>query len=76
METTITSKGQIVIPALVRKNFGIEKGARIEVIEDKAAGIIILKPVTPQYVRRLRGILKGSVALQALKEDRRKEKAL
>lgn len=76
METTITSKGQIVIPSLVRKNFGIEKGARIEVIEDKAAGIIILKPVTPQYVRRLRGILKGSVALQALKEDRRKEKAL
>jgi AbrB family looped-hinge helix DNA binding protein len=75
METTITSKGQIVIPALIRKNFGIEKGARIEVIEDKAAGIIILKPVTPQYVHSLRGILKGSVALQALKEDRRKEKA-
>jgi AbrB family looped-hinge helix DNA binding protein len=76
METTITSKGQIVIPSPIRKNFGIEKGTRIEVLEDKAAGIIILKPVTPLYVRSLRGILKGSGALQALKEDRRKEKEL
>ena len=76
METTITSKGQIVIPSRVRKNFAIEQGTRIELIEDKAAGIIILKPVTPQYVRSLRGILKGPAALQALKEDRRKEKEL
>ncbi|NWG75011.1 MAG: AbrB/MazE/SpoVT family DNA-binding domain-containing protein [Rubrivivax sp.] len=29
METTITSKGQIVIPARIRKNFGIEEGTRI-----------------------------------------------
>jgi AbrB family looped-hinge helix DNA binding protein len=76
METTITSKGQIVIPSRVRKNFAIEQGTRIELIEDKAAGVIILKPVTPQYVRSLRGILKGPAALLALKEDRRKEKEL
>ena len=76
METTITSKGQIVIPSRVRKNFAIEPGTRIELIEDKATGVIILKPVTPQYVRSLRGVLKGPAALQALKEDRRKEKEL
>ena len=76
METTVTSKGQIVIPSRVRKNFAIEQGTRIELIEDKAAGVIILKPVTPQYVHSLRGILKGPAALQALKEDRRKEKEL
>ena len=76
MDTTVTSKGQIVIPSRVRKNFGIEQGTHIELIEDKAAGVIILKPVTAQYVRSLRGILKGPAALQALKEDRRKEKEL
>jgi AbrB family looped-hinge helix DNA binding protein len=76
METTITSKGQIVIPSRIRKNFGIEEGTRIELIEDQAAGVIILKPVTPQYVRSLRGMLKGSAALQALKDDRQKEKDL
>jgi len=66
METTITSKGQIVIPARIRKNFGIEEGTRIELIEDQAAGVIILKPVTPQYVHSLRGILKGSAAFSSV----------
>jgi AbrB family looped-hinge helix DNA binding protein len=76
METTITSKGQIVIPSRVRKNFGIEEGTRIELIEDRAAGVIILKPVTAQYVHSLRGMLKGTAALDALKADRQKEQDL
>ncbi|HZY42505.1 MAG TPA: AbrB/MazE/SpoVT family DNA-binding domain-containing protein [Anaerolineae bacterium] len=76
METTITSKGQIVIPSRVRKNFGIEEGTRIELIEDRAAGVIILKPVTAQNVHSLRGMLKGTAALEALKDDRQKERDL
>lgn len=76
METTATSKGQIVIPARLRKKYGIEEGTRIEFIENEDEGTIIMKPITPQYVRKLRGILKGNAGMKALKEDRQKEKEL
>lgn len=76
MEAIATSKGQIVIPSRIRKNFGIEEGTRIEFIEDKEAGVIIMKPITPQYVHSLRGILKGNAGMKALKEDRQKEREL
>ena len=76
METTATSKGQIVIPARLRKKYGIEEGTRIELLEDEEAGQIILKPITPQYVHKLRGMLKGNVGMKALKEDRQRERDL
>jgi AbrB family looped-hinge helix DNA binding protein len=76
MEAIATSKGQIVIPSKLRRKYGIEEGTRIEFVEDEEAGSIIMKPITPQYVRRLRGMLKGSAGLKALKADRQKEKEL
>jgi AbrB family looped-hinge helix DNA binding protein len=74
METSITSKGQVVIPAELRKKFGITPGTRFEVTEDGES--IILRPITPQYIRSLRGSLKGAGALNALKQDRQAEKEL
>jgi AbrB family looped-hinge helix DNA binding protein len=76
METTMTSKGQIVIPSRLRKKYGMEEGTRIEFIEDEKSGSLILKPITPQYVHSLRGVLRGKGGLEALKEDRQKEKDL
>jgi AbrB family looped-hinge helix DNA binding protein len=35
-ETRATEKGQIVIPAALRKKFGIKKGTRIQVYEKSA----------------------------------------
>lgn len=55
METTATSKGQIVIPASVRRKFGIKEGTRIQIEVDEIAKEIILKPITREYVRSLRG---------------------
>ncbi len=74
MESIATSKGQIVIPSKIRRKYGIEEGTRIEFIEED--GYIIMKPITPQYVHSLRGILKGNAGMKALKEDRQKEKEL
>ena len=76
METTMTSKGQVVIPSRLRKKYGMEEGTRIEFLEDEAAGYIIMKPITPQYVHKLRGMLKGNAGLQALKNDRQREQEL
>ncbi len=37
MEAIATSKGQIIIPAKLRRKYGIEEGTRIEFIEDEDA---------------------------------------
>ncbi|HEX6304805.1 MAG TPA: AbrB/MazE/SpoVT family DNA-binding domain-containing protein [Anaerolineales bacterium] len=71
METYVSSKGQIVIPADMRRKYGIKSGTRIEIYDDGER--IILRPVTPEYIRSLRGSLKGGGALKILKEERRKE---
>ncbi len=72
METHVTTKGQIVIPAKLRKKYGIIGGTRI-IITD-AGGEIVLRPLTRQYLKNLRGSLKGSGALKVLMEERKKDK--
>jgi AbrB family looped-hinge helix DNA binding protein len=72
METYATTKGQIVIPAALRKKYGITEGTRI-VITDNGREII-LRPITREYLKRLRGSLKGSGALQVLMEERKKDR--
>ena len=72
MEATMTSKGQIVIPSVLRRKYGLKGGIRIRLVDDGEQ--IILKPITPEYVHKLRGMLKGKGGLRALVEDRRMEK--
>jgi AbrB family looped-hinge helix DNA binding protein len=72
METYATTKGQIVIPAALRKKYGITEGTRIVIIDNDRE--IILRPITPEYLKSLRGSLKGSGALQVLREERKKDR--
>lgn len=52
----------------MRRKDGIKKGARIEVLERN--GQILLQPITATYIRGLRGVLKGTNALQKLTAER------
>jgi AbrB family looped-hinge helix DNA binding protein len=72
METHITVKGQIVIPAALRRKYGMKAGTKIQVYD--AGEHIVLKPVTAEFYRKLRGSLKGKGALKALMADRAMEK--
>ena len=72
METYATIKGQIVIPAALRRKYGIKKGTKI-IITDNGESII-LKPVTEQYLKNLQGSLKGKGSLKMLLEERRKDR--
>ncbi len=51
-----TTKGQVVIPAWLRRQFHIEDGTKA-VVQATPEGIL-LKPVTSVTIQRLRGILK------------------
>lgn len=72
MKTTITKKGQIVIPAKLRRKYDITAGTTIRV--DDEEGKIVLTPVTSDYVGELRGITKGSGALKVLEQERKNER--
>lgn len=76
METTTTSKGQIVIPSSVRKRLGIKEGTRIQINVDEDAKEIILTPITREYVHGLRGKFKGKGLLKALMGEKKKERQL
>lgn len=68
METSVTIKGQVVIPAKLRHRLGIKKGTRLYVEERN--GEIILRPLDREYFRKMSGILKGSGLIKALEESR------
>ena len=76
METTITVKGQIVIPAGVRRKFGLKEGTRILVDVDEKEHRIILTPITREYVERLRGRYRGKGLLKALAAEKKQERQL
>ncbi|MCI0421352.1 MAG: AbrB/MazE/SpoVT family DNA-binding domain-containing protein [Acidobacteria bacterium] len=69
---TFTTKGQVVIPLWLRKEYGIEEGTKAAVVATRDG--ILLKPVTRAYIRSLRGSLKGRGVLQFLIEDRKRER--
>lgn len=73
-----TTKGQVVIPSWLRKEFHIEDGTRaIVTFTDEG---ILLKPVTKHAIAKLHGILKrksgGKPFAEEWAEHKREEKAL
>jgi looped-hinge helix DNA binding domain, AbrB family len=76
VEATATSKGQIVIPSSVRRKFGIKEGTRIRIEVDDKAQLIILKPITREYIHSLRGRYKGKGLLKALMVEKRREREI
>ena len=56
MKTTVSSKGQIVIPAELRRKHGIRAGTKVAIFEDPL-GRIVLQPITEEYVDSVAGFL-------------------
>ena len=62
-----TTKGQVVIPLRLRKQFHIEDGTRA--IVTATSDGILLKPVTAALIKRGRGILKRKPGDKPLAEE-------
>ncbi len=73
-----TTKGQVVIPLRLRKQFDIENGTKA-VVQATPEGIL-LKPMTAALIKRGRGILKRTPAGKPLTENwaehKKRERAL
>ena len=73
--STVTTKGQLVIPSKLRRKFGIHKGTQVAFVEEDQR--LVLQPLTPEYVHSLRGSLKsGGAALKVLLEERKRDREL
>ncbi len=71
----VTSKGQLVIPARLRRQLAIKKGTRVAFVQD--GGRMIVQPVTREYIHGLRGSLKGKTSvLDAMLRERKRERTL
>jgi AbrB family looped-hinge helix DNA binding protein len=73
METALTIKGQVVIPAKIRHRLGIKKGSKLHVEERN--GEIILRPLNKEYFQKMSGVLKGGGLVKSLEETRSQDLA-
>jgi AbrB family looped-hinge helix DNA binding protein len=72
MSATFTSKGQLVIPAQLRRKHKIEAGTKVQIFEDQL-GRIVLQPITDEYIDRVRGMLAHGPDLLAMWEKEHRE---
>jgi AbrB family looped-hinge helix DNA binding protein len=75
-ETSIvTTKGQLVIPAKLRRKYKIAKGTQVAFVEEENR--LILQPLTPAFIRSLRGSLKSKPSARAiLDQERQRDRQL
>lgn len=74
MKSTVTVRGQTVIPASIRKQFKIEPKDRLEWRVE--GNVIKVYPIPADPIVALEGKLKGTGITKALIEGRQKERKL
>ena len=68
-----TIKGQVVIPAELRKKYNIKKGSKVNIYEGEG-NVIIIKPLPEDPIEASKGMLKGKTSLlKALLRDREED---
>jgi AbrB family looped-hinge helix DNA binding protein len=71
----VTSKGQLVIPARLRRRYGIKPGTKVCFIERDNE--ILFQPVTKEYIRSVCGMLKSEISVtRELLKERAKDRQL
>jgi AbrB family looped-hinge helix DNA binding protein len=71
--TSVSTKGQFVIPSEMRESLGIKPGTRIALTLEGSR--IVLEPVSEDLVDKTRGLFSGKPSLSAeLMRERRRRK--
>jgi AbrB family looped-hinge helix DNA binding protein len=69
---TVSSKGQVVIPAELRHELGIATGT--EVLFERHQDGILLRPVTKQFIKNLRGYFGQGPSLEDIRDREHRKK--
>ncbi len=69
-ESTMTTKGQIVVPAKLRRRYGLKPGTKVYFIERNKE--IVFQPVTKEYLKSVHGML---ISASSVTKDLLKERA-
>jgi AbrB family looped-hinge helix DNA binding protein len=72
LRATFTSKGQLVVPAELRRKYKIEAGTKVRFLEDQF-GRIVLQPITEDYIDRVMGFLADGPDLLAIWEKEHRD---
>jgi len=68
----MSTKGQIVIPAQLREELGLVPGTPVSI--EREGDALILRPVTPAFVRGLRGYFRNSALGELREREHRNDK--
>jgi AbrB family looped-hinge helix DNA binding protein len=72
MNVKLSQKGWLVIPASLRKKYGLKPGANLQVVD--YGGVLAIVPTFKDPVKQGAGMLKGEDSLtQAVVQDHRQE---
>lgn len=72
MQTSVTKRGQTVIPADIRKHYQIKAGDKLVWLEDKS-GIKVI-PISSDPITALKGRGKGEKLVKKLLIDRQQDR--
>lgn len=72
LNVTVSQKGWVVIPAELRKKYGIKPGSKLQFVD--YGGALELVPIPDNPIQAAAGMLKGSKSLtKALLDEHRRE---
>lgn len=72
LNVTVSQKGWVVIPAELRRKYGIKPGSRLQFVD--YGGVLELIPVPDNPIEAAAGMLKGGKSLSAaLRAEHRQE---
>ena len=74
METSVTKRGQTVVPAAIRRRYHIDGGSRLVWLDDGET--ITVVPVPADGLTALRGRGRGHRLTERLLEERRTDRGL
>ena len=72
MLSTMSAKGQTVIPAEIRKRHGLKPNVRLQWIDD--GNVLTVVPISEDPIASFRGKSKGKGLVQALLRGRKEER--
>jgi len=73
MNIRLSQKGWIVIPAALRRKYGLKPGKEVRVVD--YGGVLSIVPAEPDPIRAGAGLLRGDDSLaQAIGEEHRRER--